>query len=152
MGRRPTASEHNALGVFFYSRQAYDLAIKELRRAMQLASRPSPMLHVNLGAAYLGKGLHAEARGCFERALALDPGHQKARWFLARTLQATGAVEAAQTEFERAARLDPASPEGRWAAQEARALAAALDARPSRAVAPSWPVEPGIQDRADDSG
>lgn len=93
MGRRPTARDHNALGVFFYSRQAYDLAKAELTRAMRIARRPSPMLHVNLGAAYLGKKMHAEAHACFQRALALDPGYQKARWFLARTLKEVGALD-----------------------------------------------------------
>ena len=148
MSRRPTAQDHNALAIFFYSRGAYDLAIAELTRAMRLARRPDPALHVNLGAAYLGKEMHAEARACFQRALALNPGSQKARWLLARTLRETGALAAALAEFERASRLDPASPEGRGAAEEARALAAAMETRPSDAVLGSPRVDAGLTGRA----
>ena len=93
---------------------------------MQLAPRPDPSLHVNLGAAYLGKKMLPEARTCFERAVALAPRSQRARWFLARTLRDMGAFERALSEFERAYRLDPESPEGHGAADERHALAATL--------------------------
>jgi len=123
--RRPTAKEYNDLAVFFYGREAYDLAIAQLRRALKLVGRPTPVLLVNLGAAYLGKRLYAEARAAFEQALALDPDYQKAQLLLARTLKASGSVEAALAAFERAWRLNPNSPEGHAAEEELRALRAA---------------------------
>ncbi len=126
MRRRPTARDYNELGLFFYSREAYDLAIAQLRRAIELLGRATPVLLVNLGAAYLGKRCYAEARRSFEQALALDPGYQKAHLLLGRALKASGRAEAALGAFERAWRVDPESPEGRVAWEELRALRAGV--------------------------
>ena len=114
------------MGLFFYSREAYDLAIGEFRRALKIALFPMAGLHVNLGAAYLGKKMYAEAQASLLTGLRLEPDNQKAHWFLARTLQIIGRLEEAAAEFEKARAIDPESPEGRQAQEELRALSAAM--------------------------
>jgi tetratricopeptide (TPR) repeat protein len=126
MRRRWPVWEHNEMGTFFYSREAYDLAIAEFKRALKAAPIPIPALHVNLGAAYLGKKMYAEACASFRRALALDPNNPKAHWFLARALKEAGTLSEALVAFERAYTLNPESPEGRSAGEEVRQLRATL--------------------------
>lgn len=122
MGKRRTFWDYNEMGLYFYSREAYDLAISELKLAVRAAFFPMATLHINLGAAYLGKKMHREARGSLEQGLALDPDNQKGHWFLAKTLKAIGALAEALAEFELAYSLDPSSPEGQSAHEEIVAL------------------------------
>lgn len=61
-------------------------AVAELERAARLAPGAAPVLN-NLGVAYLAAGRTAEAERAFERAVALDCGHQPAQRNL-RALQA----------------------------------------------------------------
>jgi tetratricopeptide (TPR) repeat protein len=110
------------MGLFFYSREAYDLAISEFKRALQASLFPVAALHVNLGAAYLGKKMYGEARACFIRGLAIEPNNQKAHWLLGRTLGGMGLVSDALVELERTRALKPESPEGKQAAEEIRVL------------------------------
>jgi tetratricopeptide (TPR) repeat protein len=110
------------MGLFFYSREAYDLAISEFKRALQASLFPVAALHVNLGAAYLGKKMYGEARACFLRGLALEPNNQKGHWLLGRTLAGMGLVSDALVELERTRALKPESPEGKQAADEIRVL------------------------------
>lgn len=110
--------QHNEKGVYFYRRQAYDLAIAELERAVSAAVFPLAVLYINLGAAYLGNRMYPEALASLEKGLGLDPDNQRGHWFLARTLKATGAVAEAVAEFEQAWVLDPDSPEGRAAEED----------------------------------
>ncbi len=114
--------EHNEKGVYFYRRQAYDLAIAELERAVSAAVFPLAVLYINLGAAYLGNRMYPEALASLEKGLGLDPDNQRGHWFLARTLKATGAVAEAVVEFEQAWVLDPDSPEGRAAEEDVLSL------------------------------
>jgi hypothetical protein len=53
--KRPTVHDLNALGVHFYSVEAYDLAIVQLEQATSLAPDVAA-IHFNLGGAYYGKG------------------------------------------------------------------------------------------------
>ncbi len=122
MGKRRTFWDYNEMGLYFYGRQAYDFAISEFKHAALAAIFPMAALHVNLGAAYLGKKMHREARAALEQGLALDPKSQKGHWFLAKTLKATGALAEALAEFELAYSLDPSSPEGQLAHEEIAAL------------------------------
>lgn len=122
MPTRRTLWDYNEMGVFFYSREAYDLAIAEFKRALKAALFPVATLHVNLGAAYLGKKMYVEARACFARGLTLEPSNQKAHLLLARTLAGMGLLSDALVELERTRTLLPESQEGREAAEEIRAL------------------------------
>lgn len=122
MPRRRTLWDYNEMGVFFYGREAYDLAISEFKRALQASFFPVAALHVNLGAAYLGKKMYAEAHDCFHRGLAIEPNNQKAHLLLARTLEGMGLVSEALVELERTCALKPESPEGKQAADEIRVL------------------------------
>jgi len=124
MRKRRTLWDYNNMGLYFYSREAYDLAIGEFKRALKAAFYPTAALHVNLGAAYLGKKMYADARAHLVKGLALDPRNQKAHWFLAQTLKATGASSEALTEFERTWTINPDSEEGRQAREAIRVLSA----------------------------
>jgi tetratricopeptide (TPR) repeat protein len=115
MPKRRTVWDYNEMAVFFYSRGAYDLAISELRRALRSALSPSAVLHVNLGAAYLGKKAYAEAEASLRRGLAIDSRSQIGHALLGRLLRETGRERDAIAAFERARALDPDSPEGRSA-------------------------------------
>ena len=118
MRAQPSFWDYNEKGLYFYKRQAYDLAIAEFERAVGAATFPLAALDINLGAAYLGKRMYTEARARLEKGLALDPDSQMGHWLLAQTLQATGAAFEARAEFEEAYMLDPDSPEGRVAEEE----------------------------------
>lgn len=124
MRRRRTVWDYNEMGVFFYNRGAYDLAISELKLALMSATVPLAVLHVNLGAAYLGKKLYAEAEAALRRGLAIDPRSQNGHFFLAGVLRETGRAREALAQFERARALDPGSPRGQAAAEEIRCLEA----------------------------
>jgi len=113
MAKRRTLWDYNEMGLYFYGREAYDLAIRDFKRAVRAAFYPIATLHVNLGAAYLGKKMYADARVHLLKGLALDPHHQKAHWFLAQTLRATGTASQAVAEFERTWTINPDSAEGR---------------------------------------
>jgi tetratricopeptide (TPR) repeat protein len=115
MGKRRTFWNYNEMGVYFYNRGAYDLAIAELRRAVGAALIPMAVPYVNLGAAYLAKKMYHEAEACLRKALTIKPDNQKGHGLLGRVLLATGATSEALKEFERAWELDPDSPEGRSA-------------------------------------
>lgn len=110
MGKLATAYDHNEMGLFFYSREAYDLAIGEFQRALPMALVPSAAMYLNLGAAYVGKKMYAEAATALRRGLRLDPGHQRAHWFLAQALLGAGDAAGALGEFERVreSEADPA--------------------------------------------
>jgi Tfp pilus assembly protein PilF len=122
---------YNEMGVFFYSRGAYDLAISEFKHALKASLFPVPQVHMNLGAAYLGKKLYTEAEAALRESVRLDPNCQKARMLLARALLAHGDRARALQEFERAHALDPATEQGHVAADEIRRLRASKPAEPS---------------------
>lgn len=62
---------------------------------------------VDFGIEVARKGLWAEARFRFERAVTLDPDSPRARNNLAIALEQEGAFERARDEYEAALRLDP---------------------------------------------
>ena len=122
MRKRRTVWDMNEMGLYFYSREAYDLAIGEFKRALKASLFPVAALHVNLAAAYLGQKRYAEARAQLAKGLAIEPCNQKAHWLLAQTLKAAGAVAEARAELERVWKINPESPEGRQASEALRAL------------------------------
>jgi tetratricopeptide (TPR) repeat protein len=124
VAKRRTLWDYNEMGLYFYGREAYDLAIGEFKRALKAAFYPIAALYINLGAAYLGKKMYEEARAQILKGLALEPRNQKAHWLLAQALKATGSLTDALSEFERTVTINPDSPDGRHARQELRALSA----------------------------
>jgi tetratricopeptide (TPR) repeat protein len=136
MRRRASFWDHNELGVFFLNQGLHDLAIRELKRAVQDAVLPVAVLHINLGAAYLGKQMYPEAQHCLQQGLALEPGSQRAHWLLAEVLRGRGAITEAVAEYEHACGLDPDSPVGRSAEHEGAQLTASLKGQAHPSLTP----------------
>jgi tetratricopeptide (TPR) repeat protein len=122
--QRRTVCDYNEMGVFFYGRGAYDLAISQFKLALMSALFPMPALHINLGAAYLGKKMYPEAEAELRRGLAIDPRSQNGHTLLGRLLRQTGRDVEALAEFERVCELDPETPEAKSAEEEVRCLKA----------------------------
>lgn len=120
--KRWTFWDYNDLGIRFFNRRAYDLAVGAFTRAVHTAGFPLSALDINLGAAYFGRGKYEEARAWLEKGLAIDPEIQEGHWFLARVLKQKGLVPEALVEFKRVYALDSESPEGRRAEQEIACL------------------------------
>ena len=112
--RRSTASEHNIMGVYFHSREAYDLALIELEKARRLAPQ-SPVIHYNLGAAYFGKKDLDRCLAALKVALDLDPQHLKAHLLFSFVLEAQGLYEDSHRELTWVIERDPLSTSGRQA-------------------------------------
>jgi tetratricopeptide (TPR) repeat protein len=104
------------MGVFLHSREAYDLAIIELKKARQLAPK-SPVIQYNLGAAYFGKKDLDQSLAALKATLELDPNHLKAHLLLAFVLEAKGLYEESRRSFQWVARRDPTGRSGREAKQ-----------------------------------
>ena len=122
--RRPTVGEHNALAVYLSGREAYDLAISELKKARRLAPL-SPVIHYNLGAAYFGKKKLDQALSALKVALDLDPQHLKAHLLLGFILEAKGLHEESRRAFEWVVERDPSGRSG----QEAKAALVNLESK-----------------------
>lgn len=112
--RRPTASEHNIMGVYFHSREAYDLALIELEKARRLAPQ-SPVIHYNLGAAYFRKKDLDQSLAALKAALELDPHHLKAHLLLAFVLEAKGLYEESRRALKWVTERDPLGRSGQQA-------------------------------------
>lgn len=82
--------------------------------ARNLAGDPSPDAHFQLGEWALARGLAAEARGCFERAVALDAFHEGARLALGHR-QHEGRWYS-EEEYQRDVLGLVQGPDGKWAA------------------------------------
>jgi tetratricopeptide (TPR) repeat protein len=106
VSRRPTVSEHNAMGVYLSSIGAHDLAISELEKARRLAPL-SPVIHFNLGAAYLGKKDFDQALSALKAALDLEPQYIKARLLLGFILEAKELYEESRQELKWVVEQDP---------------------------------------------
>src|SRR5256712_2609732 len=63
----------DSLGWAYYQQGRYLEALKELKRAVEKAKEPDPVIYDHLGDAYLKNGLEAEALAAWEKALQLDP-------------------------------------------------------------------------------
>lgn len=69
---------HNGLGVSYSLQGRHELALKHLRKAIEL-SPVATHLRNNLGHAHLVRGQESEAAAAFEQALQLDPENRQAR-------------------------------------------------------------------------
>src|SRR5205814_992780 len=68
-----TAYFIDSLGWAYYQQGRYPEALKELKRAVEKAKEPDPVIYDHLGDAYLKNGLQVEALTAWEKALQLDP-------------------------------------------------------------------------------
>ncbi len=90
----PTAEAHTFLGWTYHFQGRIEDAIAECKRAIELDPEfgnpyndiryePRHFPHYNLGRAYLGKELYAQAMRCFQEALNVEPRYSLARQALA---------------------------------------------------------------------
>ena len=63
----------DSLGWAYYQQGRYPEALRELKRAVEKAREPDPVLYDHLGDAYAKNGLEQEALNAWERSLQLDP-------------------------------------------------------------------------------
>src|SRR2546430_16438708 len=63
----------DSLGWAYYQQGRYPEALKELKRAVDKAKEPDPVIYDHLGAAYLKNGFQGEALTAWEKALQLSP-------------------------------------------------------------------------------
>ncbi|WP_041976910.1 tetratricopeptide repeat protein [Pyrinomonas methylaliphatogenes] len=104
--RRARGFEHNQLGVTFYRSGALDLAIERF----ELATRRAPWVSsywLNLGVAFLDKGILGKAEAAIKRALELDNKSQSAYFHLAKLHEKREDEAAAREAYEKAIELDP---------------------------------------------
>lgn len=80
---------HRYLATVFLAEAKYDLAIRELKRVLELQPKSTEALH-NLGVAYEKKGEEAEAVEWFKRALAGDQTQFQTAIRIARCYEALG--------------------------------------------------------------
>ena len=94
------------LGVTYYHRKEYELAVKYIKEALQI--QPTYIeAYNNLGIIFQEKGLLDEAVSCFRTALQLKPHFVESCVNLGNTLQEKGLLDEALTCFQKAFRLNP---------------------------------------------
>jgi Tfp pilus assembly protein PilF len=70
---------YNDIGAYLISLKRYDEAIPWLERATQAPRyEPRHFPHLNMGRAYLAKGMINRARECFQEALRIEPDYPPA--------------------------------------------------------------------------
>jgi Flp pilus assembly protein TadD len=89
---RPTAFEHNQLGVSFFQSGAVELAVEQFTRATRRAPWVSSYW-LNLGVALLDKGELDEAQAALEHSLRLNPKSQSAHFHLGQLFDKGGRGE-----------------------------------------------------------
>lgn len=104
---------HYSYGVFQLGQDA-DLAIKELKRALELEPLHQPAM-VQLAFEYLKRDQLSDALPLAEQAVKLKPQMYPARNVLGRVLLQLGEVDRAIKELEEGVRLAPSSPEMHFA-------------------------------------
>ncbi len=87
-----TAQAHQSLGMAAMARKKYDVAIAELKIAIETASQPDPATMVRLGAVYNMAGKHDDAIPLLDKVMAITDLHPAIRQFAqaerARAIQA----------------------------------------------------------------
>ncbi|MCZ7680457.1 MAG: tetratricopeptide repeat protein [Sandaracinaceae bacterium] len=101
LGVRPAdAQGQDLLAGVYFRLGVYPTAIQLWRRLAEQFPE-DPTLHVNLGLAFFKTGQPEDAREHLERALALDPEHERAWGYLGLTLWRLGQADEAREAFLR---------------------------------------------------
>lgn len=143
------AEQHNDLGVAYEGRGDYELAVREYRRAAELAEDwPLPLF--NLGNVHARSGDWQAAAEAYRQALARDAEMTDAQNNLAWVLVENGQAPAAVEHAERAVALQPANPWYRDTLAAAllaagRPLAADRQARQGLALSPPAELKLSLQ-------
>jgi predicted O-linked N-acetylglucosamine transferase (SPINDLY family) len=93
------------LGVLAGQSGKYQQAVELLGEALR--ARDHPVVHLNLGGAYIGLGNSQEAIACYHRALKLQPEYAEAYYGLGRAQLALRRLDEAAASFRRAVQLKP---------------------------------------------
>jgi tetratricopeptide (TPR) repeat protein len=109
------------LGVTYQKLDAHDKAIEQFESALDLRSR-DPNYCYAIGNSYFHRGEYGRSVKAFERALKSEPGHLKAQYSLALSLEKSGKTTRAGREWRRYLEMDGDS---EWA-ERARAHLAEL--------------------------
>jgi len=101
------ARAHDFLGSALLDQGATADALREFRRALELAPRPAEAAraHTNLGAVHKARGQVDEAVREYEQALALEPDLARAHGNLGMAYEEQGKLEAATREYRAVLRL-----------------------------------------------
>jgi tetratricopeptide (TPR) repeat protein len=99
------------VGLIAFAAGNYNIAAGFIRGA--LAVLPSSAAHGDLGNAYKELGRLEDALGCYDQALALEPGNPDLHYNRATALQALGRFDAALAGYDAALALHPNDPEAR---------------------------------------
>ncbi|MGJ3262750.1 MAG: c-type cytochrome biogenesis protein CcmI [Salinarimonas sp.] len=114
----------DGLGPVYMRQGRFEDAARAYLNALRLLGE-EPARLANLGEALVNAEegvIRAEARQAFERALALDENHPKARFYLARAAEQEGDVAAARAAYEELVRRSP--PNAPWLDMVGERLAA----------------------------
>lgn len=107
-----TSVDHFQQGIDFQERGLFDLAIAEYQKALVDDGENLDIL-VNLGAAYLQKGLPEKSTQALTRALGIHPSHPLALFNLGKAYLYREEPDKALETFEKAAAVMPGDPEVR---------------------------------------
>jgi tetratricopeptide (TPR) repeat protein len=111
-------------GMRAYREKRYDDAIEAFQDALEKSPEHHPLIHANLGYAYLDSGRPESAARHFSRALELDAGHANAHYGLGILALRKGDPVSAQGHFRAYLRAEPAG----YYARRARAILDKLEA------------------------
>jgi tetratricopeptide (TPR) repeat protein len=115
------ARRHFENGVRAYFERDYERAVQEYQKSIAVNPRV-PIVHVNLGHAYLDWGKTGESSAAFEQALRLEPDHAKAHYGLALSHKSLGKYESALEHFTRYLEIEPEGNLSRSAKREIELL------------------------------
>jgi Tfp pilus assembly protein PilF len=104
----------NKLGELSCQLANYDLAVKYIRKAIQLRPADIAAAYGNLGYALLKKEQLDEAVACFHKALQINPNYPDAYYNLGLTLHTKKNIDEAITCYQKALRLNPDHALAHW--------------------------------------
>jgi tetratricopeptide (TPR) repeat protein len=98
--------EHMNKGVEYYTTKQYNMAIKELEKAIQLDDENEEAYH-NLAIVHIEQGHWQKSAQLLTRAAALNPENATYQFLLGQSYMELGELEQAKNSLQNAANLDP---------------------------------------------